>query len=172
MPLGAVYRSVTLAVSAARGSVRYARAKDARDSVFWHTRVQYLSIVTRGKVSSMTERRYPPGEVCPVRCSQAARGKMSGIQARSYSRTRLFVRCAPVGPSAGIRPGKFVRYAYSLATGGKMSGIYVRRYSRAGLSVRYSRAQEHRRGGLWRPSSDRYLSDDQYPRKNVCTAPE
>ena len=33
VPHGAVYRSVTLAVSAARGSVRYARVKDARDGV-------------------------------------------------------------------------------------------------------------------------------------------
>ena len=36
---------------------------------------------------------------------------MSGIYARSYSRTGLFVWYAPVGPSAGIRPGKFVQYA-------------------------------------------------------------
>ena len=79
---------------------------------------------------------------------------------------------APVGPIAGIRRGRFVRYARSQAALCYMSGIYACSCSRMGLCVWYDRAQVHRRRCLRRPSSDRYLNDDQCPRKYVRAAPE
>ena len=55
--------------------------------------------------------------------AQAARGEMSGIYQRSQSRTGLFDRYAPVGPSARIRRGC-------------MSDTHARRPP--GANVRYS----------------------------------
>ena len=64
---GTVYRYVTLAIIAARGIVRYARAKNTRDSVTGTLECNILFIAARGKVFGMAECSYPPRKVCLVR---------------------------------------------------------------------------------------------------------
>ena len=55
----------------------------------------YLGFAAQGKVSGMTERRYPPGEVCPVSMLAGRPGAKCPVFTRVVIAARGYVRRGP-----------------------------------------------------------------------------
>ena len=115
MPHGAVYRYATCAVIAAGGSIRY--DIDARDRTFGLHECSISFSAARSSIRiryARSERR--PGK-CPVCPSLDTRDSVSRSLQGSILVSPPGPRC-PLQPSAGIRSGNFVQYAYSQAARG------------------------------------------------------